>query len=174
MEENASLLCRVNEYCMYYLPFTSQLTLIFMTGPYLSTSPFRSSSDVNLFKCPIHIVVVQTVRRKWHLFSKTSVIRPSEEVYICIVNLVKNVSVRLLSVLRGHAFFPSPPQRHILILQKEPVFPFWCWVPNKGTTGTIFITLWYDPVLGWGLNPRPPPLEANTLPLGYRGGINLV
>ena len=31
-------------------------------------------------------------------------------------------------------FFP------ILILEKQPVFPFWCWVPNKGTTGTIFIT----------------------------------
>ena len=53
-------------------------------------------------------------------------------------------SVRLLSVLRGHSFFPSPPQRPmtsdfegfsipdfihyiyfpILILVKEPVFPF--------------------------------------------------
>ena len=28
-------------------------------------------------------------------------------------------------------------------------------------------------VLDWGLNPRPPALEASTLPLGYRedGGI---
>jgi len=41
-------------------------------------------------------------------------------------------------------------------------------VPNKGTTGTIF--LWYDAVLDWGLNPGPPALEASTLPLGYRGG----
>ena len=30
--------------------------------------------------------------------------------------------------------------------------------------------LWYDAVLDWGLNPRPPALEASTLPLGYRGG----
>ena len=38
-------------------------------------------------------------------------------------------------------FFP------ILILEKEPVFPFWCWVPNMGTTGTIFITslVWHGP-----------------------------
>ena len=30
--------------------------------------------------------------------------------------------------------------------------------------------LCYDAVLDWGLNPGPPALEANTLPLGYRGG----
>ena len=42
---------------------------------------------------------------------------------------------------------------------------------NKGTTGTIFIRLWYDAVLDWGLNPGPPALEASTLPLGYRGGV---
>ena len=41
---------------------------------------------------------------------------------------------------------------------------------NKGTTGTILITSWYDAVLDWGLNPRPPALEASTIPLGYRGG----
>ena len=39
---------------------------------------------------------------------------------------------------------------------------------NKGTTGTIFITS--DAVLDWGLNPGPPALDANTLPLGYRRG----
>ena len=70
-------------------------------------------------------------------------------------------SVRLLSVLRGHSVFSSPPQRPmisdfegfsipdfihyiyfpILILEKEPVFfLFECFVLNKGTTGTIFIT----------------------------------
>ena len=32
------------------------------------------------------------------------------------------------------------------------------------------IYLWYDAVLDWGLNPGPPALEANTLPLGYQGG----
>ena len=75
------------------------------------------------------------------------------------------LGVRLSSVLRGNLIFSSSPQRPmtpdvegfsipdfihyisfpILILEKEPVFPFWCWVPNKGTTGS-------------------------TLPLGYRGG----
>ena len=76
-------------------------------------------------------------------------------------------SVRLLSVLRGHSFFSSPPQRPmtsnfegysipdlihyiyfpILILEKEP---FECSVLNKGTTGTIFITslVWRGPWLG--------------------------
>ena len=69
-------------------------------------------------------------------------------------------SARLLSVLRGHSVFSSPPQRPmtsdfkgfsipefthciyfpILILEKEPVFSlFECSVLNKGTTGTIFI-----------------------------------
>ena len=41
---------------------------------------------------------------------------------------------------------------------------------NKGTTGTILYRLWYDAVLDWGLNPGPPALDANTLPLVYRGG----
>ena len=38
----------------------------------------------------------------------------------------------------------------ILILEKEPVFPFQCLVLNKGTTGTIFITslVWRGPWLG--------------------------
>ena len=30
--------------------------------------------------------------------------------------------------------------------------------------------LWYDAVLDWGLNPGAPTLEANTIPLDYRGG----
>ena len=34
--------------------------------------------------------------------------------------------------------------------------------------------LWYDAVLDWGLNPGPPALEASTIPLGYRGGGNLI
>ena len=35
--------------------------------------------------------------------------------------------------------------------------------------------LWYDAVLDWGLNLGPPALEANTLPLGYRGsGLYIV
>ena len=80
-------------------------------------------------------------------------------------------SVRLLSVLRGHSVFSSPPQRPmtsdfeefsipdfihyiyfpILIPEKEPVFsPFECSVLHKGTNGTIFITslVWRGPWLG--------------------------
>ena len=78
-----------------------------------------------------------------------------------VVVFVCFFSVRLLSVLRGHSFFSSPPQRimtfdfegfsipdfihdiyfPILILEKEPVLSlFECSVLNKGTTGTIFIT----------------------------------
>ena len=67
-------------------------------------------------------------------------------------------SVRLCWFLRGHSFFSSPPQRPmtsnfegfsipdlihficfpILILEKEPVFPFL--MLKKGIAGTIFIT----------------------------------
>ena len=79
-------------------------------------------------------------------------------------------SVRLLSVLRGHSGFLSPPQRPMtfdfegflhqilsitlfclsLFLRKSQYFSFQCWVLNKGTTGTIFITslLWRGPWLG--------------------------
>mgnify|MGYP006890615490 CR=1 FL=1 len=52
------------------------------------------------------------------------------------------------------------------IFHKEPVFPFLCWVPNKGTTGTIFITSlqWRGPWLGI------EPWTSRTLPLGFPGG----
>ena len=97
-------------------------------------------------------------------------------------------SVRLLSVLRGHSFFYP---RHngqwlrrisitdfihyifcsILILEKEPVFPFWMFSAKQGHYWYHFYNVfWYDAVLDWGLNPGPPALEASTLPLGYRGG----
>ena len=41
---------------------------------------------------------------------------------------------------------------------------------NKELQVPFLPCLWYDAVLDWGLNPGPPALEANTLPLGYRGG----
>ena len=44
---------------------------------------------------------------------------------------------------------------------------------NKGTAYVIFITF-YDVVLDWGLNPGPAALDTNTLPLGYRGGGDIV
>ena len=52
--------------------------------------------------------------------------------------------------------------------EKQPLFPFQCWVVNKETTGTIFLMFLVSLYLG--LNPRPPALETSTLPLGYRGG----
>ena len=45
------------------------------------------------------------------------------------------LSVRLLSVLRGHSGFSSPPQRP---MTSASIFPFECSVLNRGTTGTIF------------------------------------
>ena len=91
--------------------------------------------------------------------------------YTCVLLGVKECFFRvlLLSVLRGHSGFSSPPQRPmtsegfsipgfihyiyfpILILEKELVFfPFECSVLNKGTTGTIFKTslVWRGPWLG--------------------------
>ena len=71
-------------------------------------------------------------------------------------------------------FFSSPPQRPMtsdfeeilsqilsitffvlsLFLRKSQYFPFQCWMPNKGSTGTIFITslVWRGPWLG--IEPR--------------------
>ena len=96
-------------------------------------------------------------------------------------------SVRLLSVLRGHPCFSSPPQRPmtcdfytssyqlhfvlILILEKEPVFPFSMLSAKQGN-------YWYHCYNAFGItrsltgdwNPGPPVLDASTLPLGYRGG----
>ena len=79
-------------------------------------------------------------------------------------------SVRLLSVLCGHSgfFIPAttandlrlrrisiPDLIHYIIflslfLRKSQYFLFQCWVLNKGTTGTIFITslVWRGPWLG--------------------------
>ena len=86
-------------------------------------------------------------------------------VYILFFN------VRLLSVLHGHSFFSSPPQRpmtsdfedfsipdfiHYIYLsylnsrERASIFPFECSVLNKGATDTIFITslVWRGPWLG--------------------------
>ena len=64
-----------------------------------------------------------------------------------------------------YIFFP------ILILQKEPVYPFFN-VECRTTKLLVpfLLRLWYDAVLVGGLNPGPPALEASTQPLGYRGG----
>ena len=78
-------------------------------------------------------------------------------------------NVQLMSVLRDHSFFSSTPQRpmtsdiewflyQILSIplfsylnswERASIFPFECWVLNKGTTGTIFITslVWRGPWL---------------------------
>ena len=56
----------------------------------------------------------------------------------------------------------------ILILKKEPVFPFLMFSAKKRNYLVPFLKrLWYDAVLDWGLNQEPPALEASTIPLGY-------
>ena len=93
-------------------------------------------------------------------------------------------------------FYPLHLISYLSSWERASIFPFECSVLNKGTTGTIFITslVWRGPwlmiepetsrtrsqhyttrlsmeaVLDWRLNPRPPALEASTLPLGYCGG----
>ena len=105
--------------------------------------------------------------------------------YSCFCVFVGFFCVWLL-VLSGHSFLhphhnsqwppsmwiPIPDFIHyffcpILIHGIEPEFPFYCRVPNKGTTGTIFIMslVWRAPRLG-----IEPCREASTLPLGYQGG----
>ena len=58
----------------------------------------------------------------------------------------------------------------ILILQKEPVFPFNVECQTRELLVPFLSRLWYDAFLVGRLNPGPPALEASTLPLGYRGG----
>ena len=84
-------------------------------------------------------------------------------------------SVRHLSVLRGHSIFPSPPQWALkdfytrsyqlhyfllLILEKEPVFPF-------SMLSAKQVNYWYHfyNVFGMtgGLNPGPPALESTLI-----------
>ena len=82
---------------------------------------------------------------------------------------------RLLSVLCGHSVFSFPPQRPmtsdfegfsipdfihyiyfpILILLKEPVFPFLMFGAKHGNYLVPFLKhLWYDAVVDWGLSTR--------------------
>ena len=101
-------------------------------------------------------------------------------IYVCSIHLLYITrlkghrdffSVRLLSVLRGHSVFSSPPQRPmtsdfegfsipdfihysyfpILILEKEPVFPVLMFSAKQGKLpGTIFTTslVWRGSWLG--------------------------
>ena len=59
----------------------------------------------------------------------------------------------------------------ILILEKEPVFPFLMFSAKTRELLLPFVySLWYDAVLDWRLNPGLPALDASTLSLGYRAG----
>ena len=86
-----------------------------------------------------------------------------------IVNLVASF-FSVLSVLRGHSFFHPRHNgqwhstskdflsqilsitlfSYLNLCEKASIFHFQCWVLNKGTTGTIFITslVWPGPWLG--------------------------
>ena len=89
-------------------------------------------------------------------------------IHISFINDVFFI-VRLLSVLRAHSVFSSPPQRpmtsdfegssipdvihlfsYLNSWERASIFPFECSVLNMGTTGTIFITslVWRGPWLG--------------------------
>ena len=88
-------------------------------------------------------------------------------------HIVRHAFFSVLLVLRGHSFFSSPPQRlmtsdfqgfsipdfihyiylPILILEKEPVFPFSMLSAKQGNyRSTIFITSLVSPWLG--IEPR--------------------
>ena len=67
-------------------------------------------------------------------------------------------------------FYPWHLFSYLNSWERASILPFECSVLNKGTTGTILLTFWYDGVLDGGLNPGAPALEASTIPLGYRGG----
>mgnify|MGYP007133269449 FL=1 len=59
----------------------------------------------------------------------------------------------------------------ILILEREPVFPFLMFIAKQGHYWYHFYNVFgMTLVLDWGLNPGPAALEASTIPLGYRGG----
>ena len=93
---------------------------------------------------------------------------PNDRWCSILLNTFDFFSVRLLSVLRGHSVFSSPPQRpmtsdfegfsipdftHYIYFnswERASMFPFECSVLNNGTTGTIFITslVWRSPWLG--------------------------
>ena len=98
-----------------------------------------------------------------------------------LIRLFDNSSssfVRLLSVLRGHSFFPSPPQRpmtsdsegflyqifsitlfsYLNSWKKSQYFPFSMLSAKQWHN-------WYHFYNLFGMT-----LEASTLPLGYRGG----
>ena len=62
----------------------------------------------------------------------------------------------------------------ILILEKEPVFPFVMFSAKQEYLVPFLQRLWYDAVLDWGLNTGPPALEVSTVPLGYRGGGKVI
>ena len=63
-------------------------------------------------------------------------------------------------------------------LRKSQYFPFQCWVPNKGTTGTIFITslVWHGPWLGMEPGTSRTLSQHSTTRLSrrrYYGKVNV-
>ena len=102
-----------------------------------------------------------------------------------------------MSVLHGHSFCSSPPQRPMIsdfegflyqILsitlfsylnsweRASTYFPFQCWVLNKGTTGTIFITslVWRGPWLGIEPGTSRTRSQHSTTRLSRGGSLTFV
>ena len=118
---------------------------------------FRSGSDrqcVQMSKCLIYVIYPYTPPVCYVLYYLYVDNKPFKYIFIYF-------HVGLLSVLRGHSVFSSPPQRSmtsdfegfsipdcihhiyfpILILEKEAVFPFLMFsAKQESYSGTIFIT----------------------------------
>ena len=104
--------------------------------------------------------------------------------------------VLLLSVLRGHSFFSYPPQWAMtsdfkgflsqivsitlfvlsLFFRKSQFFPLQCWVPNKGTSGIIFITslVWRGHWLGIEPGTSRTRSQHSTARLSRRRLITMI
>ena len=104
--------------------------------------------------------------------------------------------VLLLSILRGHSFFSSPPQWAMtadfkgflsqivsitlfvlsLFFRKSQFFPLQCWVPNKGTSGIIFITslVWRGHWLGIEPGTSRTRSQHSTARLSRRRLITMI
>ena len=94
-----------------------------------------------------------------------------------VLNLIYFFSIQLLSVLRDHSVFSSPPQRPMtsdfegflsqilsitffslsLFFRKSQ---YYVECQTRELLVPLLYRLWYDAVLDWGLNPGPTALES--------------
>ena len=82
-------------------------------------------------------------------------------------SIVKQV---LQLLLISQCLIPDGNHRREGMREEKPVFPFNAERQARGALVPFFTSLVWR---GQGLNPWPPTLEVDTLPLGYRGGYNV-